>query len=272
MLRRPKRRPVDKKCRVEFGEDYDDNLEEVRPTIRVYTKGYDKLLVEGYKRLNHSETRYRPVWQDNRVLYWAFERGALNDVLDILNRHGYTVTNDINIADQQKVVAASKKYADYPTSDDGLTLILEKSSPGDPRWAERVLREQKNFRKLMYQNDRIKIAFNIDNAREVFVKMQLEKEELTFLVAIPIDYPTRVPLTKLEGNFLRTNFRTRERINYYKEVTGACLGILKKQWKPEMTIAHFVKLFASYLSASQYAEPLPKGLDRFKITKEGAKS
>ncbi len=247
----PKKR---KKVKIEFGVEYNEYEEREIKIIKVYTP-YDPPLIHDYKQLNWRRAQYRPERQDGKVLYWVFAERVLKDVLAILDKHDYQV-DDKKLKQLQKKAAleAKKTFADYEVDADNLKLINEMARPGTNRWAERVLREQYNFRILMEQNPNLEIEFNLDNSREVFVTMKDLKT--TFKVAVPLKYPDEIPVTKLEGIWKDTNFTDKAEIAYYKKVLVACLGELKKRWKPQMTIAHFIKLFINYLAAAQYNEPL----------------
>jgi hypothetical protein len=244
----------EKKAEIEFGVEYNEQEEKEIKIFKVYTP-YDPPLIQDYKQLEWRKAQYRPERQDGKVLYWVFSEAVLDDVLAILEKHHYRIP-DKTLAERMKLAAveAKKTFADYEVDLDNLKLVNEMARPGTARWAERVLREQYNFQKLMEQNTNLDIHFNLDNSREIVVTMK--DLNATFKVAIPLKYPEEIPVTKLEGDWKDTNFKDNAQIAYYKKVMVACLGELKKRWKPQMTIAHFIKLFAHYLAAAQYSEEL----------------
>ena len=244
----------EKEAKIEFGVEYNEYDGKEINIIKVYTT-YDPPLIFDYKQLEWRKAQYRPERQDGKVLYWIFTEKVLDDVLAILEKHHYHVSDRV-LDERMKLAAieAKKTFADYDVDADSLKLINEMARPGTNRWAERVLREQYNFQILMEQNPNLDIKFNFDNSREVLVSMT--DLNATFKVAIPLKYPEEIPVTKLEGDWKETNFKDQSQIAYYKRILVACLGDLKKRWKPQMTIAHFIKLFVHYLAAAQFSEPL----------------
>jgi hypothetical protein len=244
----------DKEAKIEFGIEYNEYEEKEIKIIKVYTP-YDPPLIFDYKQLEWRKAQYRPERQDGKVLYWVFAEKVLDDVLAILEKHHYRIQDNI-LEERMKLAAieAKKTFSDYEVDDNNLKLVNEMARPGTARWAERVLREQYNFQKLMEQNPNLDIIFNLDNSREVFVTMK--DLNATFKIAIPLKYPEEIPVTKLEGDWKETNFKDNSQIAYYKRILVACLGDLKKRWKPQMTIAHFIKLFMHYLAAAQFSEPI----------------
>ncbi|MHA1265012.1 MAG: hypothetical protein ACTSRS_07215 [Candidatus Helarchaeota archaeon] len=244
-----------KLVKIEFGLEYNELEEKEIKIIKVYTP-YDPPLIHDYKKLPWRRALYRPERQDGKVLYWVFAERVLDDVLAILDKHNYYVTDKILKKRMQLAsLEAKKTFQDFEVDTSDLKLINEAARPGTSRWAERVLREQYNFQKLMAQNPNLNIQFNYDNSREVSVN--LKDLNATFIVAIPLNYPDEIPVTKLEGDWENTNFKDQAKISYFKKAVVACLGDLKKRWNPRMTIAHFIKLFVHYLAAAQYSEPLP---------------
>ncbi len=244
------RKPV----QIELGVEYNEYEEKEIKIIKVYTP-YDPPLIHDYKKLSWRRAQYRPERQDGKVLYWIFAERVLDDVLAILEKHGYYL-KDKKLKDRMKAAAleAKKTFADYDVDSDNLKFISEAARPATNRWAERVLREQYNFQILMEQNPNLDIKFSYDNSREVQVIMK--DINATFTVAVPLKYPDDIPVTKLEGSWKETNFTDQSEIAYYKKVIVACLGDIKKRWTPKMTIAHFIKLFVHYLAAAQYSEHL----------------
>lgn len=241
-------------AKIEFGVEYNEIEEKEIPIIKVYTP-YDPPLIHDYKQLAWRKAQYRPERQDGRVLYWVFAERVLNDILSILDKHLYHI-KDKHLAERMKTVSfeTKKTFSEYETDTDGFKLINETARPGTNRWAERVLREQYNFQQLMNQNSNLLITFDLDNSREVQVTMK--DLNVTFTVAVPLNYPDEIPVTKLEGEWEDTNYKDQTKISYYKKAVVACLGDLKKRWTPRMTIAHFIKLFVQYLAAAQYSEPI----------------
>ncbi|NVM28583.1 MAG: hypothetical protein HWN65_07045 [Candidatus Helarchaeota archaeon] len=245
---------VPKKVKIEFGVEFNEYEEREIKIIKVYTP-YDPPLIHDYKQLSWRRAQYRPERQDGKVLYWIFAARVLDDVLAILEKHSYRAPEK-KLAERMKAAAVTAKitFKDYEADEDNLKLINETARPGTSRWAERVLREQYNFQILMDQNPNLDIHFSFDNSREVFVTMK--DIDATFKIAVPLKYPDEIPVTKLEGSWQETNYTDNAEVAYYKKLLVACLGDLKKRWKPQMTIAHFIKLFAHYLAAAQYSEPL----------------
>lgn len=253
----PTREP--RQAKIEFGVEYNEYEEQEIKIIKVYTP-YDPPLIHDYKQLEWRRAQYRPERQDGKVLYWVFAERVLDDILAILEKHGYHLP-DKELTNRMKTasIAAKKTFTDYEIDDNKLKLINETARPGTNRWAERVLREQYNFQILMAQNPNLEIKFNYDNSREVFITMK--DLNATFKVAIPLKYPDVIPVTKLEGIWKDTNYTDQSEVAYYKKLLVACLGDIKKRWKPEMTIAHFIKLFIHYLAAAQYSESLSEEKD-----------
>jgi ubiquitin-protein ligase len=122
--------------------------------------------------------------------------------------------------------------------------------PKSKNWAQRILKEQKNFQILHESNPNVHLEFCVDNSRQVLCTIQLQDETFNFRLGIPIKYPAVPPLARLNGSFKNTNFKN----TGYDGITSACLGELKKRWRNNMSISHFCKLFMFYLSASKYNE------------------
>lgn len=245
-----------RQVQIEFGVEYNEYEEKEIKIIKVYTP-YDPPLIHDYKKLNWRHAQYRPERQDGKVLYWIFAERVLDDVLAILESHGYYLKDEtLRKRMKQAAIAIKKTFADYEIDEDKLKLLSEAARPGTTRWAERVLREQYNLRILMDQNPNLDIQFNYDNSREVLVTMK--DLSATFTIAVPLKYPDEIPVTKLEGVWKNTNFTDQAEITYYKKALVACLGDIKKRWTPQMTIAHFIKLFVHYLAAAQYNEYIEK--------------
>jgi ubiquitin-protein ligase len=246
----PKRR-----CRIEFGEAYSQLQEGVIAVIRVYTV-YDPELVAAFKRLRWRWAQYRFVKPKK---CWEFARVALDKVVGILLDHNFDV--DTAMIEREKVKPVHEPrtvpFARYELDASNLKLVEEAARPGSDRWSERVLREQHNFAVLHKSNPDIHLEFNVDNSREVACAIRLKDGQvLHFVIALPMKYPKKPPVTKLDGAFKDTNFKNRFELGYYKRIVGACLGILEKKWKPTMTVAHFAKLFSVYLAAAQYSEAI----------------
>lgn len=244
-----------KDARIEWGVEYNEIEGKEIKIIKVYTP-YDPPLIHDYKQLEWRNAQYRPERQDGKVLYWIFAERVLNEVLTILERHNYTIL-DKELAQRMKEVAieAKKTFADYELDSGDLKLINEMARPGTARWAERVLREQFNFQQLMDKNPNLDIKFNFDNSREIVVN--IKDINATFIVAVPLNYPEQIPVTKLEGMWQDTNYKDSAQVAYFKTLIVACLGDLKKRWKPQMTVAHFIKLFLYYLTALHYSQETP---------------
>jgi hypothetical protein len=239
---------------VEFNARYNKELE----IIKVYTNaGYDKPLIEGYKSLNWRVAQYRPERQGKEVLYWVFNKKMLPQVLGILEDNGYSTTQaDITEEAKKSNISTKQSFEEFDTTEDELKLIEEIAYPNTNRWAERILREQKNFEMLMHKNPNLNIEFNVDNSREIYIT--IKDLNLTFSILLPLRYPEEIPVTKLEGDFTHTNFKVTQQVVSYRKVVSACLGIIVKNWNKKRTIAHFIKLFISYLTALYFNYPIPK--------------
>jgi len=257
--RRPRPPPITppKEFRIEFGVEFNARYDKEIEIIKVYnTGGYDKALITDYKSLNWQTAQYRPERQDGQVLYWVFHKKVLPQVIAILQKNGYTTRQKTLLEEAEDLSLTTKQsFTEFDTTDDDLKVIEEIVYPNTSRWAERVLREQKNFEILMSKNPNLNIEFNVNNSREIVIT--LKDLELKFSILLPIRYPEEIPVTKLDGKFANTNFKAPQMINYRK-VVSACLGVIAKQWNKKRTIAHFIKLFIYYLTALHFNQKLPK--------------
>lgn len=256
-FRPPPERPP-KEFRIEFGVEFNARYEEEIEIIKVYNSGgYDAALIKDYKSLNWQIAQYRPERQDREVLYWVFHKQVLPQVIAILQKNGYTTHQKTLLKDAEDSSLSTKRsFAEFDATDDELKIIEEIAYPNASRWAERVLREQKNFQILMTKNPNLNIEFNVDNSREIIIT--LKDMELKFSILLPIRYPEEIPITKLDGKFAETNFKDTPYLTNYRNVVSACLGDIAKKWNKKRTIAHFIKLFIYYLTALHFNEQLPK--------------
>jgi len=248
---------ADKEFRIEFGVEFNARYNKEIEIVKVYTQGYDRTLVESYKSLNWFVAQYRPERQGNKVLYWVFNKKVLPQLLTILERCGYyTDQKDIMAQAEAITIDTKRSFEEFDTTDDDLKVFEEVAYPNTGRWAERVLREQKNFEILMSKNPNLNIEFNVDNTREVLIT--IKDLDIKFSILLPIRYPEEIPVTKLDGKFKNTNFKNTQPVISYQRVVSACLGVIAKNWNKKRTIAHFIKLFMSYLTALYFNEPTPE--------------
>lgn len=247
----------EKEFRIEFGVEFNARYKKEIEIIKLYTPKFDEKIVNGIKALGWYHAQYRPEKQNGKFLYWVIAKKMLPQVLELLKRNEYeTNQQDILELSSQIEVSTKDSFIEFDTTEDELKVIEEIVYPNTGRWAERVLREQKNFEILMSKNPNLNIEFNVDNSREILITMK--DLDLNFSILLPIRYPEKIPVTRLDGKFKESNFVNHQPVVSYKRVISACLGAITKNWNKKRTIAHFIKLFISYLTALYFNEPTPE--------------